>query len=641
MADLDSLLQVNDSHQLRERVSQLVSEVLSRAEDPSANQLSYEQRLELISALPRLSEQQIHDAGQTDSFCPICYTPFPALLAEEETALAIDSPAHPADELGVTKLGQSWQCGHFFCRKDISKWIHGGHGSCPMCGTMKTLSALLAQIESFMQQVHSSGAVAYVDHDGEFRGFGEPLYVPEGGYNDDDRIPNYIYPTLFTALGGFLWGFDTGSVGPITVMPQFAKQFGSISATVQGLFVSSIIATAAFSSLSSGALSDRISRTYTIALGSLIFSVGAAIACSANTLAQLFVGRCVTGLGQGIFISSITVYVMEISPTTMRGRTMTTVQLFNTVGIAAGYFTCFGTVKKSGSISWRLLLGLQALVAIVLAIGTPFFPHSPHWLLSVGRVTDAERATLKLGLRLTEIRKEDELAAAEAAKLTVWQQARELWARDVRFRTFFALFLMSMQQASGIDAVLYYAPVLFQQAGLSTTEAAFLASGVSGILMVALTAGSPRQMGPPNPNGGRRTTGGKRTLIALIYIFIAAFVTSWAVVIRVVSSEMQPKRTRAPASSLAQCLSWAVNWIIAFSTPLFLSRSTSGPYFLFGGFSLLTVLVCLIWQPETKGLSLEALDQGFDDTKLQFAIKKLFKSKTKSQATFALGHTGN
>ncbi|KAJ6492031.1 general substrate transporter [Mycena sanguinolenta] len=465
----------------------------------------------------------------------------------------------------------------------------------------------------------------------------------------------YVWPTLFTAFGGFLWGYDTGSIGPIIVMPQFEKQFGSVSATVQGLLVSSMIATAALSALFSGALSDRISRTYTISLGAFVFSVGCAIGCSAQALPQFFVGRCIAGLGEGIFTSSITVYVMEISPASKRGRTMSTVQLFNTIGTTGGYFTCFGTVKHAGSFSWRLPLGLQAVVAILLAIGTPFFPHSPHWLLSVGRPVDAEAAALTLGLHLTEIRKEDEAAAngaaVSAAKQSWKQQAKELWTKDVRFRTFFGLFLMGMQQATGIDAVLYYAPVLFHQAGLSTTSASFLASGVSGIVMVVLTAGCqffqdkwPRRtqmisggsviagsmllMGILYASGAAHTKAGGRIVIALIYIFIAAFVSSWAVVTRVIASEMQPKRTRAHATSLAQCFNWAVNWVIAFSTPLFLTRSTSGPYFLFGACSLLTVLVCAVFLPETKGLSLEMLDQEFQETKLQSAVKRYFGSKT-------------
>ncbi|KAJ7129728.1 hypothetical protein C8R44DRAFT_777514 [Mycena epipterygia] len=185
---------------LRERISQIVSETIARGEDP-AIQLPQDQSRKLVSGLPRLTEDQVRDLGHHDSLCPICFTPFVAILAEEETALAMDSPAYPVDELGVTKLAETWQCGHLFCRRDISKWILDGHGSCPMCrrwlaesdsgATVQapTISPddedLLTQIRSYMEELHSNGAVAYVDHDGDFRGFGEPLYTPAAGYQDD------------------------------------------------------------------------------------------------------------------------------------------------------------------------------------------------------------------------------------------------------------------------------------------------------------------------------------------------------------------------------------------------------------------------------------------------------------------------
>ncbi|KAJ6614282.1 hypothetical protein B0H10DRAFT_2436038 [Mycena sp. CBHHK59/15] len=130
MADLRSLFEntPQDSRSLealRERVSQIVSEAFARGEEP-ANQLSSEQSRKLISVLPRLTEEQVLALGHQDSLCSICYTPFVAVLAEEETALAMDSPAYPAEDLGVTRLAETWQCGHLFCRRDISKWILGG-----------------------------------------------------------------------------------------------------------------------------------------------------------------------------------------------------------------------------------------------------------------------------------------------------------------------------------------------------------------------------------------------------------------------------------------------------------------------------------------------------------------------------------
>lgn len=131
----------------------------------------------------------------------------------------------------------------------------------------------------------------------------------------------------------------TLSIGPITVMPQFESEFGYISSTVRGLLVSSILITASLASVVAGPISERISRTYTIAIGGVVFAVGSAIACSALGLPQLFVGRCIAGIGEGLFASSVTVYVSEISPASRRGRLATTFQLFNTIGVTAGSST--------------------------------------------------------------------------------------------------------------------------------------------------------------------------------------------------------------------------------------------------------------------------------------------------------------
>ena len=131
---------------------------------------------------------------------------------------------------------------------------------------------------------------------------------------------------------------------------------------------------------------------------------------------------------------------------------------------------------------------MQAVIATVLAVGTPFLPHSPRWLRHVGRTADADAAWVKLGVSSADAEKTEESASRdEAQKLSWWLEAQQLWKKGIRGRTALGIFLMGMQQLSGIDGVLYYAPVLFTQAGLSSTRAAFLASGVSGLLNVACT----------------------------------------------------------------------------------------------------------------------------------------------------------
>lgn len=208
------------------------------------------------------------------------------------------------------------------------------------------------------------------------------------------HVPNYIWSALFTALGGFVFGFDTGSIGSITVMSQFQEQFsktGHLSSTVQGLIVSTILITAAIASLVSGPLSDRISRTRTIALGAIVFAAGSVISCSAHALAQLLVGRCVAGVGEGLFLSAITVYAIEIAPASARGRLGSVVQLLVTTGIAAGMWkastlalpismTTKGILSVTAPCVWGLhsrgvfLLACRRLYPLCLPWARPSYP---------------------------------------------------------------------------------------------------------------------------------------------------------------------------------------------------------------------------------------------------------------------------
>ncbi|KAI0064471.1 general substrate transporter [Artomyces pyxidatus] len=458
-------------------------------------------------------------------------------------------------------------------------------------------------------------------------------------------VQPYTMCSLFASLGGFLFGFDTGSIGPISVMPHFVEYFKLHSPTLQGLVISSILITASVSSVLAGLLSDRISRTRTFAIGGTVFGVGSIICSTAHTLPMLIFGRCLAGVGEGLFLSTITVYTLEIAPTNIRGRLSCTTQLLVTLGVSSGYFVSYGTVQLSSSLSWRLLFILQTIVSFTFSVGSLFLPHSPRWLQHVGRTEDAARAWARLGFTATEAEKEQEAVqreqvdqaegASAALPSGIWATLKLLWKKDVRGRTALGVFLMGMQQASGIDGVLYYAPVLFSQAGLSSTTSAFLASGVSGLLTVACTAiaqiyadrwGRRTSMirggaaisatmlliGTLYASGGSATHAGKWTIIALIYTFIVAFSMSWAVVNRIYCSEIQPMKTRAAATSLGQCANWAVNWVIAFTTPLFLSKSSSGPYFLFGACTFLVVLVCTMFQPESRGVTLEGLDAIFE-----------------------------
>lgn len=201
---------------------------------------------------------------------------------------------------------------------------------------------------------------------------------------------------LHTSLSGLLYGLDTGSIGPITEMPQFRDSVGEISDIIQGIYVSSILLFAALSSFANGYLADRFSRKYTILLGAILASLGAIISSSVSNLAALFVARAIYGMGIGLGFSTTTIYLVEIAPANQRGLLGCMIQLLITIGIATAYFTAYASVGLSGSIAWRMPFIVQACVGVALVIGLLFIPFSPRWLMQKGRETEALETLRKL-----------------------------------------------------------------------------------------------------------------------------------------------------------------------------------------------------------------------------------------------------
>jgi MFS family permease len=123
--------------------------------------------------------------------------------------------------------------------------------------------------------------------------------------------PKYISSALLISIGGLLFGLDTGTIGPLTTMPQFASSFGQLSSTIHGLVVSTILIPAAISSFFGGHLANSVGRIRGIAIGALIFGIGASIEASSCALGMLVAGRAVKGIGEGLFLSTCVVYVLS------------------------------------------------------------------------------------------------------------------------------------------------------------------------------------------------------------------------------------------------------------------------------------------------------------------------------------------
>ncbi|KAF2161903.1 hypothetical protein M409DRAFT_37484 [Zasmidium cellare ATCC 36951] len=460
----------------------------------------------------------------------------------------------------------------------------------------------------------------------------------------------YTVASVVCSCGGLLLGMDMSIIGPVTVMTSFTNQFGEHSSVVHGILVSSILLAAAVSSFFAGRPPDAFGRPKALAFGAGIFTIGAVLQASAVSLVMFAIGRVIEGFGYGLYFGTQTVYICEIAPPEIRGVLTTMPQFMTCVALVIGFFTAYGTVNIEGSLSWRLPFIITAGMSTAYALANLFLlPDSPRWLILNGRRQEADKVWDLLGVKREdrEAMDEGEHQEEQIALSQVLEEPAEranekhatfadLWARDVRRRTFLAVFMMGFLQLCGIDAVLYYAPLLFQQAGLQTQQAAFLASGVSAIVIVVTSIPATLYA----DKWGRRTStvvgglglsvtmlligslyaghavqpqsgAGRWVVIVCIYLFCVIQATTWAISIKVWAPEIQPNHTRAQAISLAHGFNWVCNFFVAFICPILLAKSASGAYFLFGACTTIATIVSFFYMIETKGKSLDAIERAF------------------------------
>ncbi|KAL1918063.1 uncharacterized protein VTP21DRAFT_3329 [Calcarisporiella thermophila] len=438
--------------------------------------------------------------------------------------------------------------------------------------------------------------------------------------------------SALSAVGGFIFGYDTNP-------------------TPQGLLVSTIIFTSFLGCLFSGWLGDKIGRKRSILSGSLVFAVGCAMETIGVHPGLLFTARAVAGLGGGVLSNIVPLYISELSPPKIRGRLVCIFQLAVTIGIAVAYFVDYGCVNISGDLAWRVPFILQIAACVALAAGTVVLPFSPRWLVDIGREDEALETLARIradGERTPEVVEEFKEIVAEIRlehAIAVRSYA-ELFKGTVLRRTLLGLFVQSMQQWTGINGVLYYAPYIFASAGLNSNTTNLLATGVTGIVNVLATipailwlddwgrrpvliSGAAIQGIAMFVIGGltasqlqvavdadgnkviTATAAASWSIVAFMFVFIAGFAYSWGAAGTVYPSEIFPIRVRAKAMSLTTGSNWLFNYVVATITPIFLNASQSGIYFLFGSCCFVMMVVTWAFLPETKGKSLEEMEVVF------------------------------
>jgi sugar porter (SP) family MFS transporter len=426
-----------------------------------------------------------------------------------------------------------------------------------------------------------------------------------------------------TALGGLLFGYDTGVVSGALLFLH--KDFGGLSSFQEELVTSLLLVGAVVGALLAGRVADLIGRRLTVLITAAVFVVGVLLAAFTPTFPVLLAARIIIGLAVGSASMVVPLYIGEVVPPRVRGGLVSLNQLAITSGILVSYLIDYGL---SGTGNWRLMFGLAAIPAVLLFSGMLFQKESPHWLIRQERIDEA-RNVLKRVRNSDDI--EDEIRDVQEVSR---RQAgvRELLSPKIRPLLFVGILLAVFQQITGINTVIYYAPTLLQGAGFGNS-AALLANVVNGCVNVGMTivaiwlldkvgrrplllsgtAGMAVGMAITACSflGGEHLHGALAIVAVIgLLVYTGSFAIGLGPVFWLLIAEIYPLKIRGAAMSVATMANWGANFVVTVS---FLTLLTAidgvGVFFLFGFLTL--VALAYFWRkvPETKGRSLQEIEQ--------------------------------
>ena len=434
--------------------------------------------------------------------------------------------------------------------------------------------------------------------------------------------PALIKATAVGGLAGLLFGFDTAVISGTTT--GLTRAYGLTPGSL-GLTVSIALWGTVAGALLSGIPGDRYGRRDTLRVLAALYLAGAIGCPFAWNWYALLLFRFVVGVAIGGSSVIGPMYIAEISPAPWRGRLVGVFQFNIVLGILVAYLSNYLIGQAGlGESEWRWKFGVAALPAVLLLALLFAIPRSPRWLAEKG-YTEEARTVLKL---IGEPDPEAALGSMRAAKeLEIrYGQERLLAARN-RFPLFLAVSIAMFNQLSGINAILYYLNSIFADAGFSQVSGDLqaVAIGATNLLFTVLAMSMIDR-------AGRRTlltigaigtaaclagvafifaTGRhERWLLWLLIGFIACFAFSQGAVIWVYISEVFPTAVRSRGQSLGCSTHWIMNALISWVFPIVATFSRSAPFAFFAAMMVLQLIVVRMFYPETKGVSLEMMEQG-------------------------------
>jgi sugar porter (SP) family MFS transporter len=443
------------------------------------------------------------------------------------------------------------------------------------------------------------------------------LDIPNPQLMNKNRIYSW---SIIISLGGFLFGLDTAV---ISGAEQTIQKLWTLNVFEHGLTVSIALIGTVIGAMLGGIPSDKYGRKKTlfwIGVLFLISAVGSALSIDWYTF---LVFRFIGGLGVGCSSVTAPLYISELSPASHRGRLVAIFQFNVVLGILIAFLSNY-LLQDIGDNAWRWMLGVQAFPSVIFITLILFIPESPRWLITKRNLIDEAKEVLQ---RINPATAEGELRAIRFANENESGDGK-LFVKKHSFPVTLAILFAVFNQVSGINAIIYYSPRIFEMIGLGTSSALLSTAGL-GLTNFIFTLLAMNFI----DRYGRRTLmliGSAGLIITLLlvanafysksfdgylvpaclFIYIAFFAFSQGAVIWVFISEIFPNEVRAKGQALGSFTHWVMAALIAFTFPYIVEKLGGGNSFMI--FATMMVLqLFFVWKvmPETKGKSLEQTDE--------------------------------
>lgn len=445
------------------------------------------------------------------------------------------------------------------------------------------------------------------------------------GHVTEKAQPKAIFACLMAALAGLMFGLDIGVISGAT---KFIQQEFQISDQVIEWIVSSMMAGAALGALGAGSLSAKLGRKKSLMLGAILFVIGSVLCGLATSPTMLIFARFLLGLAIGIASFTAPLYLAEVAPENIRGSMISLYQLMITAGILIAFLsnTAFSYYE-----AWRWMLGIIAIPGVLFLIGVFALPDSPRWLIMAGRKQEAIQVLHKL--RGDEKVIQQEVAEIEE-QLKVPQKGWSLFKENANFRRSVGLgvLLQVVQQFTGMNVVMYYAPRIFEGMGYDTAAQMWFTAAVgltnvlatfiaiflvdkwgrkpilyTGFVVMAVGLGVVGTMlGMGNLSHGQQTF-----TVVMLLIFIVGFAMSAGPLIWTLCSEVQPLKGRDFGIGCSTFTNWIANMIVGATFLTMLGTLGQGTTFwIYAGLNVVFIFLVFLLVPETKGVTLERIERN-------------------------------